>query len=452
MIYEIYGKLHQTAKKVLRRTPSVSYRMVSVNEKNIASDRTLRIGEENKGEYFNELKPDSGIAVSQVYPVENIVPKGSFTSFQDSFCTKRKCREQDLGLSEETAEAAWNKFIEASLIPDGYKNAHMHYAGYILDAEEWCLPSWIWTNAAIVRMYCTTGQIRKAKELSDLIISAQQECGGWIVRNDYDSKGAVPILAPNDSAYAANNGCLEVYFVTGEKKYLDAALRCGEWIIETARRDGMVYVGYDMREQHWQKKHNIVDVGFTAGLFARLYEATGDERYKCFLDKFTKKYIELYYIPSQKGFATSLDENDQQLGGMFGRGQAWALEGLIPAYKALKTQELKKVIDDTVDTLIRLQNKDGGWAYNLSRPLMGVDCKATPIIAFDILKWDRKHIGAAKKALDWCEKHTSSTGTAEGGIFSYTTEGAIVHHLYTWTAFVYSSAYAIELKRLVEKG
>ena len=364
----------------------------------------------------------------------------------------RKCSEAQLGVDDEDAENVWRQFIENSVIPTEYKNAGLHYAGYILDCESWCLPSWVWTNAAIIRMYCRIGEIEKAKELSDNLISKQDKCGGWIVRNDYDSKGAVPVLAPNDSAYAANNGCIEVYLVTGEDKYLDAAVKCGEWIIETAREDGMVHVGYDTRDKQWQTKHNIVDIGFTAALFAKLYQVTKEERYKDFLKRFTAKYIELFYIPALKGFATSLDANDQQLGGMFGRGHAWALEGLIPAYEVLKDEKLKTVIDDTIDTLLRLQDRSGGWAYNLSRPLMGIDCKATPIIALAIANWryDEKAKSTVNNALRWTIRHTSPDGNSTGGIFSYTTEGAIVHHMYTWTAFVYSSAYAIELKRKVE--
>ena len=60
---------------------------------------------------------------------------------------------------------------------------------------------------------------------------------------------------------------------------------------------------------------------------------------------------------------------------MFARGQAWALEGLIPAYRVLKNKELYDVINDTVDMLIQSQSECGAWHYNLTKPLMGFDCK-----------------------------------------------------------------------------
>ena len=88
---------------------------------------------------------------------------------------------------------------------------------------------------------------------------------------------------------------------------------------------------------------------------------------------------------------------------------------------------------------------------------MGVDCKAISIIADSLLKWYELQpdhtdcLTAAKRALVWCEKHTANSGASEGGIFSYCTEGAIVHNMYTSTAFTYSCAYAIELWKMLKE-
>lgn len=457
MKYELYGSLHRTAKKLLRRSISTSsYRMINIQEKEIGCDGYIKTTGEELGTYINDMDPIPEVLRTQdLFPVENIVSQGAFPSFEDSFQKKRKCKESQLGAENDNATKLWMEFVENSEIPQGYRNGGLHYAGYILDCEEWCLPSWIWTNAALVRMYCRIGELDKARIIVDKIIELQQDCGGWIVRNDYDSEGAVPVLAPNDSAYTANNACLEFYLSTREQKYLDSTVKCAEWIIDTAREDGMVYVGYDIKRKHWQKKHNIVDVGFTAGLFARLYECTKEEKYLAFLKRFTDKFIKLFYIPSSNGFATSLDAEDKQLGGMFGRGQAWALEGLIPASRVLKDENVTAVVQSTINNLIKVQDKQGGWVYNISRPLMGLDCKATSIIACSLMDWYSDHKEqvslkvASEKAYKWCVNHTLPEGRGKGGIYSYSTEGAIVHHLYTWTAFVYGSSYAIELKQIL---
>lgn len=455
MKYRLYGFAHKTVKKLLHRSVGrTSYRMVSINEKNV--DASGKLIFENSVPYVNEINTaEQIVSRNQVFPVENIVPAGTCSDYTDSFAHKVKCRNILLGASDSDAEAKWLRFINDSIMPVGFRNAGLLYAGYIYEAQEWCLPSWIWTNAAVVRMYCSLGSIGEAKRIADLLLLQQQDCGGWIVRNDYDAEGAVPVLAPNDSAYIANNAFVELYLRTTDEKYLEVAIKCANWIMHSTRDDGMIYVGYDTKRRHWQKKHNIVDVGFTAGLFARLYEITEENKYLDFLKRFTTKYIELFYIKDKHGFATSIDEDDRQMGGMFGRGQAWALEGLIPANRVLDDSNVECIINDTVEMLLNKQNKAGGWAYNIARPLMGIDCKATSVIACSLMNWyfaghkDERLKISAQKALSWCVAHTAKDGMHAGGIFSYTTEGAIVHHMYTNTAFVYGSAYAVELKHML---
>lgn len=455
MKYELYGQLHKIAKQVLRKTSRKHpYRMIDMDNEGIEY-----LNQASKDYYINELSSvKEKIALSDVYPKENIIPSSLQGSFKDSFVQQKHCSERLLGCKKEEAVNLWMQFVKNSSIPRAYRNGSLGYAGYILDCDAWCLPSWIWTNAAIVKMYCKLGMIKEATLITEKLVALQTANGGWVVRNDYDSNGVVPVLAPNDSAYIANNACIEMYLQTSEKKYLDAANKCAEWIMETARPDGMIYVGYDTKREHWQKNHNIVDVGFTAGLFARLFEITKQQKYYDFLERFVERYIDLFYDDKVHGFSTSLDGNDKAFGGMFGRGQAWALEGLIPASRVLKKNtNITRVIEQTIDTLILKQDKKGAWPYNLSRPLMGLDCKATSVIACSLMEWYKIHPEkndikeAANRAYYWCIRHTSTDIKSKGGIFSYSTEGAIVHHFYTWTAFVYGSTYAIELSEMLLK-
>lgn len=441
---ELYGWVHKTAKRILKRNNELpnTVKLVSFPAASFSEGVYIASG----SGFVNEVIYNDQIKKDDVYPVENLV--SSNTPFIPSFSGKSITFSSTKTLEE--ASKKWERFITAAQIPEGYRNENLLYAGFIKEEGEWCLPSWIWTNAAIVRWYCTDGKIEKAKDLGDRLISLQQDCGGWIVRNDYGKEGVSPQLAPNDSCYIALSCCMELYQATGEEKYLRSAERCAAWVIETARDDGLVWFAYDTRKQEWVKNRNIVDTGFTAGLFAKLYEATGEEEYKAFLVRFIKKYIEVFYMPSEKCFSTAINGNDKQYGGAFGRGQGWALEGLIPAYRVLKDEGIRNVVNETIATLLRLQTPTGGWSYNLVKPSMGEDCKAVPVIARCLLEWyeidkDERLIVAARKALDWCVKHTAADSIAEGGIFSYTIEGAIVHHMYTNTAFTYGSSYALEV-------
>lgn len=359
------------------------------------------------------------------------------------------------GIGDEMSQKIWESFILSAAVPKENEFYGTYYAGYIAESKEWCLPSWIWTNASIVRMLCTKDCIIDGVELGNIIARKQQDCGGWIVRHDYDKKGAIPVLAPNDSSYIANNAFVTLYCCTRDERWLNIAKKCADWIIETARQDGLVYTGYNIRDQKWNKETIIVDTGFTGGLFANLFEITGEKKYSSFLQSFIKRYIELFYIPEKKGFCTSLGIDDRRQGGMFARGQAWALEGLIPAYKVLKDEKVKQCIENTIDNLLEQQCDNGGWPYNLTRKMMGEDCKAVPVIAKDMMDWyaiskDERILKSAKKSIEWCYKHTAIEGEAKGGIFSYCTEGAIVKDLYTSCAFVYASAYAIELQKQIK--
>ena len=451
LLNELYGLIHKTAKRIIKKDNGLPPDVKLVDFPSSAfSDGKMEL---KNTEFVNEVKVNGFIKKSQVYPIENLVSLSCNSELPLSFNAKTgvSCMASTL----EEAQLCWRQFAEHSVIPAEYRNEGMRYAGYIKECSTWCLPSWIWTNAAIVRYYCDIHEYGKAKKLGDLIIAQQQGCGGWIVRNDYSKEGVTPQLAPNDSCYIALNCCMELYRITNDNAYLISAIRCADWCIESARPDGLVYFGFDTKNQKWVKDKNIVDTGFSAGLFASLYEITGEEKYHDFLEKFVNSYVKVFYMTEHKCFATAIDGKDHQKGGAFSRGQAWALEGLIPAYKVLQSGIIEAVINNTISTLLDFQLKNGGWSYNLLKPLMGEDCKAVSLLAKSILEWNeikpnKQYIDSAKKAVDWCVNHTETKGEATGGIFSYTIEGAVVHHMYTNTAFVYSSSYALEVCEMLK--
>lgn len=447
MKYHIYGAIHKHAKKILKRDNSLPATVKLVDFPPTILDELEQNSMNKEIEINGEIY--SGIKKSDIYPVENLVANEEFKNCPMSFSMKGHTLKKLQKF--EIAEGLWKQFLESSYIPIGYKYSGLHYGGYIAEKASWCLPSWIWTNAAVVRYHCLVGEMDKAKKLGDIILLNQHISGGWIVRIDYMDDGAHPILAPNDSCYIAHNCCLKLFQSTHDEKYLNAAEKTAAWIMETARKDGMVLFGYDIKMKYWITKKNIVDIGFTAGLFAELFSLTGKKVYRDFLVGFVNKYIDIFYIKEKKCFATCIDENDRIHGGAFGRGQGWALEGLIPTYRVLQSDSIRNVIEETVETLLHCQTSDGGWAYNLLSPLMGIDCKAVPVIAKALLEWSKVvhstvYDEAISKAMYWCKKNTVAKGEAAGGIFSYTVEGAIVHNKYTSTALVYASSYALEVE------
>lgn len=449
---------HRLVTKLLRRQRQPNnIRFVDVNKSDVSKDGFVLYQGLEKSD--NSKRDQCLIKADELYPVENPVPLGTNNHLQTSFEKAGWISDSyQITRSNLSPVDLWRKFIDNSEIPIGYKNSGLRYAGYIKSGRNsWCLPSWIWTNAAIVRYLCAADDLKSAALIGDTLLLKQEKEGGWIVRSDYATADEIPVIAPNDSAYIANNACLTLYKKTRDEKYLASAKRCADWIINTARPDGLVWTGYNKKTDRWLTEHVIVDTGFTAGLFAHLWTITGESHYYEFLERFVRRYIYIFFDSKRNGFATSVDSSNRKGGGRFGRGQAWALEGLIPAYRVLQNEDLKEVIQLNVENLLSHQLPNGGWAYNLDRKYYGEDCKGVPVIAKALLDWnevspDERLIKSAQRALDWCKIHTSLSGESEGGIFSYNLEGAVVHNLYTKTAFVYSSAYALEIQEIINSN
>lgn len=445
--------VHLWAKKLLglHREPD-GVRFVDITSEDMSDDGSVQFhGLPNSG---GAETTDGRVLKDQLYPVENVVPVGSNrhlkTSFDKSWCGGIVRSKQSF------SPDLWRMFIDNATIPQGYRNGGLKYAGFIASGrDKWCLPSWIWTNGAIVRYLCSVGDIRQARDIGDRLLARQEPQGGWVVRSDYTPTDEIPVVAPNDSAYIANNACLSLFETTGDKRYLASARKCADWVMGCARPDGLVWTGYDRRTGVWLKDHTIVDTGFTAGLFARLFLLTGEAKYGEFLENFVERFVELFYDPKTDCFATSVDENNQPIGGRFARGQAWALEGLIPAYEALRSARIRKIVTANVQAIVTQQLGNGGWAYNFDKAYLGEDCKGVPVLAKALLDWHRieaknSTFRSARLAIQWCKARTSLSGESSGGIFSFNSEGAVVHNFYTRTAFVYSSAYALECRNALD--
>ena len=436
--FVLFGFAHKYIRRAIRGPRDVrKYRFVDCDAQECVNDSEGFLLDYGEEKYSNVIFPVEN-------PVLNPLNNRRFSFQGNEFCFRRLNKfEYDL----------WLQFIENARIPNGYFNARLFYGGYILDRQRgWCLPSWVWTNGAIVRLYCRLDRKREVAELANIFLNLQIDNGGWLVRLDYDIEDIVPVCAPNDSAYIAASVMLEAYGLLGAKEYLYSAIRCADWIIEESLKEGLVRTAFDLKKRQWTKGNIIVDIGFTAVLFSKLilggHDSTG--RYKNFLDNFTTQYIRYFFDTCTHLFHTSLNSNYEGEGGYFSRGQAWALEGLISTYLVSPTTELELVIESTINKLLELQTNGGSWHYNLSKKYLGLDCKGAPVIAKSLIDWykisdDTRVLNSAKKALSWCVENTSLIDDSSlGGIFAYSMEGAIVHNLYSNATMVYTSAYAYE--------
>ena len=350
----------------------------------------------------------------------------------------------------------WLDCIKSAKVEKGWKNSGFYLTAYTKEKRQWCLSNWIWTSAAIARVLSKCDLKREAKEVADVFLREQLPEGGWIVRYDFIDGHLNRIVAPNDSAYIANNALLTVYNDTLDEKYLDGAEKCAEWIMKTSCDDGLVLFGYNVDKEVWITNRNIVDIGFTAGLFAKLYKITKKEVYRDYMVSFINSFIKTFYDTSVDLFASHVNGERRRNGGYFSRGQAWAMEGIIEAYTVLKNPKLFEIMEKLTDSIISNQLKDGGWYCNFqkSRSMMGEDCKGISVIARSLLDWvefsnqKEELINSAKNALKWCMEHTDYE---TGMILSFSCSGDIVHSQNNSNGILYANAYAIELAQQLRR-
>jgi len=373
-----------------------------------------------------------------------------------NICLGNKLPSVKLKVKNQNYTETWLEAINAAKVEHGWRNSDFYLTAYIKEKKQWCLSNWIWTSAAIARILSKCNSKNEAKSIADAFLREQFEEGYWIVRYDFIKGSLCRLAAPNDSAYIARNAILTAYHDTKEEKYLLAAEKCAKWIIDTQREDSLVYFGYNIDKKEWIINSNIVDIGFTADLFAELYNITSKDIYKEFMISFIKSYIDTFYDSSAGLFISHITGYRKRNGGYFSRGQAWAIEGLIPVYSITKDSNIFEILETVSSSIVKNQLKNGGWYCNLqkTRSLMGEDCKGISAIAANLLRWAdySNHrdelIDSAKKALKWCEDHTDPE---TGMILSYSCNGAIAHSPNTSTGILYANAYAIEIKQLLSK-
>ncbi len=83
-----------------------------------------------------------------------------------------------LGISAEDSTLLWKRFIYNATIPANETNAGSLYAGYIMEARRWCLPSWIWTSAASVRVLINEDRICLLEDVVHHLVECQTNRGG----------------------------------------------------------------------------------------------------------------------------------------------------------------------------------------------------------------------------------------------------------------------------------
>jgi hypothetical protein len=108
----------------------------------------------------------------------------------------------------------------------------------------------------------------RARRMTEWELSIQQESGGW--EGGYEGDGHPPVVFNTGQVL---RGLLRSYQETGDARYLDSAVRGGNWIVDVQEPDG------SWATANFKGMRRVYD-SYVAAPLARLWQTTGDERYR----------------------------------------------------------------------------------------------------------------------------------------------------------------------------
>lgn len=227
-------------------------------------------------------------------------------------------------------------------------------------------------------------------EAANYLLKIQHCTGGYY---SFDRKDVLYVF---DTAQIAR-GLLSAYNYTKNVKYLMAAKKSGEFILDSQEDNGAFKPCYNCNNEAWVVRDETYKMwnGPFSGLMCKLTEAladlynyTGDKRFQNGLDKAAEFYKNMEYI-----------EYTHPLG--------YWLEGM---FEANKKSEIKKVIENKI---IRRIHKNGYVSYAENLPYAYV----SGTMQLGIILYKMDYIEEAKKIREYGRvvqsKHLS------GGLFQY---------------------------------
>lgn len=166
------------------------------------------------------------------------------------------------------------------------------YQGGFFTTPSWDFtPSFVYDDALVVIAYTARGlpdDLRRAQSIGDTLLFVQDEdpIGDGRVRTSYEPhgirQGRVEITGPG--TFTGNQAWVgmalaRLFHATGEQKYLDGALRIGQWVQSNTADMVRAPYGYtggqtdDGTSLVWKSTEHNSDL---AGFFGQLAELTGD--------------------------------------------------------------------------------------------------------------------------------------------------------------------------------
>ena len=254
----------------------------------------------------------------------------------------------------------------------------------------------------------------------------------------------------SDGGFLAGWGWIPLYEATGDKRFLDA---CETYIAKMRP----VLDAFPMPPQEWLPgirnwtAFTIDESGFGTEGIAALYQVTGRDDLVDLCRVYVDQHIALFERPDgfwqrQYNFPDGRVDNTE----FMTRGMAWAMEGLVAAYRCTRDAKYLQKAVKMADAMLAFQRDDGAWSFRFTgpKPAGGDADKGTAVWCVLLYQLyaetsDPRHLASARRAMKWLEnnQYKGPNIHALGGVVSASGEAGITYRMYFPMCCHYTSSF-----------
>ncbi|TDG00299.1 hypothetical protein [Paenibacillus piri] len=342
------------------------------------------------------------------------------------------------------------------------------YLFYDHDARTYRSPNWIWSWGPAVKLlvesdklaaFAGQGLLQTAEQIgqTSLLFRKQHLAhpahGITTSRWKYGSQleyGVVECHSAADANFLSGWAWIPLFEATGNRDFLNGAAQLAlstEALISEFEIAPMDYLEEPKGWTNW----SIDEIGFCTEGLSELYRVTGDERYKKIGENWIDKVLDKLERPDGLWDRSWLRNERMRLTCEYmTRGLGWGMEGLIAAHRLSPSGKYLEKAIKMAEAVIGMQHESGCWAHycNQSLEAAGAGEKATSLwslLLYRLFRFtnDKRHLEAARKALQWCLTNVYEGGDREGlgGIIGCTVQSGVVYRQWYRLSNVYTSGF-----------
>jgi len=240
--------------------------------------------------------------------------------------------------------------------------------------------------------------------------------------------GYTEYINPADALFLAGWGWMPLFQATGDSVFLRSTYVMVESTEKLIRDFDLVPMDYVVEGEGEWKDFTLNEHGFGMEGLAELYAATHDSRVR----DIGHAYIE--QVLDKLGREDGLWERryNRKTGEVLGRdhldvvkGQGWAMEGLLAAYRLMPEERYIDLAKKMADHLVDSQHPEGYWPFRYTRTVEeeGIAEKGTALWSYLLYRLydatkEERYLVSARKALHWCleNQYSGPDKLAYGGL------------------------------------